>query len=184
MVGEPEDDGPVDGDFGDSIDEPGPEGEATFEGDLPPRTGGGAQACPEVNDPPTYKITWKNKHIKATPNRSTWLEPGDSLKWTTTRDYTFGVDVTAGAEAEAGVVLTKAKVKLDVKITNSWKSGEGYEVTSHNKTNKGYRAVLGNMGREVTYTKTWIVKPCAVKTSKGKMTYPVEGDISIGRYSK
>jgi hypothetical protein len=92
--------------------------------------------------------------------------------------------VTVGAEAEVGIVLSKAKTKIDISVSKSWTSGVGITRTSKNDTSKGFRAVLGNRGYRVTYTKTKIVSPCNVKTTKGTIIFPKQGDLSFGRYSK
>jgi hypothetical protein len=53
-------------------------------------------------------------------------------------------------------------------------SGEAYMM--------GYRAVLGQVGWQLTGTKTWFVPPCTLKTQKNiKFNAPRKGDMSIGR---
>jgi len=179
-------------------DESGEEVTFEFEGNTPPPVqehcdpveeikgkctpGDAAGACPEVNDKPRYSVKTKAHHIAAVPRKSTWLLPGQHVKWTTTREYTFGLDVTAGAEIEAGVVFGKVKAKVDVRVAQSWKAATGWEVGDTNTKTSGYRAVLGNRGLKATYTKTRIVPPCNARTTSGTVLIPIQGDLSIGRY--
>lgn len=143
-----------------------------------------AAACPEVKKPAKYKISWKSKHIPSLQEPvSSVLSPGDSISYKTKKQSTFGFDVKTGVEAEAGVVFAKAKTKIEGGISKSWTSGTEVTVKSKNDTNKKYRAVLGNQGWRVSYTKTKIVAPCTVKTTKGSILYPVKGDLTFGRYA-
>ncbi|MDQ0933533.1 hypothetical protein [Streptomyces turgidiscabies] len=139
-------------------------------------------ACPEVNDPPTYTV-------KGTPYflpddgkpQSTWLLPRQSVSWTVTGSHTFTLDVSGGYEAEGKIIVAKAKVKVDVKIGNSWTWTGTQTVTDTNSTNKGYRAVLGQVGWKLTSVKTWIAPPCNVKRKTIVVKAPRAGDMSIGR---
>ena len=172
-------------DFGVDLEDVGPE-DGAFEFQVPAEEADfTAMACPEVRNPAKYKITWKAKHIPARDEPvSDWLEPGDSISYTTEKSNTFGFDVTVGAEAEAGIVLAKAKTKIDVTVSRSWTWGVGVTRTSANNTKKRFRAVLGNRGYRVKYTKTKIVAPCNVKKTTGTIIFPKAGDLSFGRYSK
>ncbi|WP_239164087.1 hypothetical protein, partial [Actinoplanes palleronii] len=172
-------------DVGADLDDVGPE-DGEFEFEVPAEEPDfSAMSCPETRNPAKYKITWKSKHIPAKNDPvSDWLSPGDSISYTTEKSNTFGFDVTVGAEAEVGIVLTKAKTKIDVTVSGSWTSGVGITRSSTNNTKKGYRAVLGNQGYRVKYTKTKIVAPCNVKTTKGTIIFPKKGDLTFGRYSK
>lgn len=139
-------------------------------------------ACPEVNDPPTYKVKGTPYFLpdKSKP-QSTWLLPRQSVSWTITGSHTFTFDVTGGYEAEAKIIVAKAKVKVDVKIGNSWTWTGTQSVTDTNSTSKGYRAVLGQVGWKLTAVKTWIGAPCDVKTKTIVVKAPRKGDMSIGR---
>ncbi len=172
-------------DFGVDLDDVGPD-DGQFEFEVPAEPADfSAASCPETKNPAKYKITWKAKHIPATDEPvSDWLSPGDSISYTTTKSNHFGFDVTVGAEAEAGIVLAKAKTKIDVTVSKSWDSAVDITRSSTNNTNKGFRAVLGNRGYRVSYTKTKIVAPCNVKTTKGTIIFPKKGDLTFGRYSK
>ena len=157
--------------------------EFTFTGDRSSvKTPKVAAACPEVNDPPTYKV-------KGTPYflpdekkpQSTWLLPRQTVSWTITGSHTFTWDFAVGYEAEASIIVEKAKVKVDTKISNSWTWTGTQAVTDTNTTNKAYRAVLGQVGWKLTSVKTWIAAPCTVKTKNIVVKAPRRGDISIGR---
>lgn len=154
--------------------------EFTFTGDKP--SAKTTRACPEVNDPPTYKVKGTPYFLpdKSKP-QSTWLLPRQSVSWTITGSHTFTFDVTGGYEAEAKIIVAKAKVKVDVKIGNSWTWTGTQTVTDTNNTSKGYRAVLGQVGWKLTAVKTWIGAPCNVKTKTIVVKAPRKGDMSIGR---
>ncbi len=173
-------------DVGIDLDDVGLE-ESEFEFEVPADEADySAASCPESHQPAKYKITWKSKHIPAKSDPvSAWLYPGDSISYTTEKSNTYGVSVTVGAEAEAGIVLAKASTKIDVTASGSWTSGVGITRTSTNNTKKGFRAVLGNRGYQVSYTKTRVLPSnCTVKTTKGSFIVPKKGDLSFGRYSK
>ncbi|GAA2529899.1 hypothetical protein [Pilimelia columellifera] len=143
-----------------------------------------AMKCPEVDDPPVYSVKSKPHFIKDTSDpMSTWLEPGQSVSWTMESEHTFKLGVEVGAEAEAGVVLAKAKTSLKISAGYEYKSKTGRKVTDKNTGKKGYRAVLGNKGYRITYTKTDIVPPCKVKKTTGRIAAPQVGDLSIGRFN-
>jgi hypothetical protein len=156
----------------------------TFQGDKPEDDGNvHAQSCPEVNDRPTYTVTGKLHFIadKSHP-QSSWLEPRQSVDWAVSGSHTFTWDVKAGFEVEAGAILAKAKIKVDVGISNSWTWNATMTVHDVNNTKKGYRAVLGQVGWALNGTKTWFVPPCTLKTQKDiKFNAPQKGDMSIGR---
>jgi hypothetical protein len=154
--------------------------EFTFTGDKPAAKT--TRACPEINDPPTYKVKGTPYFLpdKSKP-QSTWLLPRQSVSWTVTGSHTFTFDVTGGYEAEAKIIVAKAKVKVDVKIGNSWTWTGTQTVTDTNSTSKGYRAVLGQVGWKLTATKTWIGAPCNVKKKTIVVKAPRQGDMSIGR---
>ncbi|MFF4502799.1 hypothetical protein [Streptomyces sp. NPDC001401] len=141
-----------------------------------------ADACPEVSDPPTYKVKGTPYFLpdKSKP-QSTWLLPRQSVSWAISGSHTFTFDVTGGYEAEGKIIVAKAKVKIDVKIGNSWTWTGSQTVTDTNNTSKGYRAVLGQVGWKLTSVKTWVVAPCNVKTKTIVVKAPREGDMSIGR---
>ncbi|MBT2505546.1 hypothetical protein J7I98_06445 [Streptomyces sp. ISL-98] len=160
----------------------------SFEGDgLPaqPNSGKGdmsAMACPEVNDPPKYKVKGK-PHFLADKRRpqSTWLLPRQTVSWTVTGSHTFTWDIGGSVEAEAGAVLAKAKVSVDTKISNAWTWTGTQTVNDTNTTSRGYRAVLGQVGWKLTGVKTWIAPPCNVKKKTIVVLAPRKGDMSIGR---
>ncbi|MET7380416.1 hypothetical protein ABZT08_16635 [Streptomyces sp. NPDC005526] len=163
----------------------GPDGEIEFSfvGD---KSGAKApqasSSCPEVNDPPTYKVKGTPYFL---PDRrkpqSTWLLPRQTVSWTVTGSHTFTWDIGAGYEAEASIIVEKAKVKVDTKISNSWTWTGTQTVTDTNTTAKGYRAVLGQVGWKLTAVKTWIAAPCNVRTKTIVVKAPRKGDMSIGR---
>jgi hypothetical protein len=163
---------------GEEIESP----EVTWLGEAPEATTE-AFACPEVNDRPVYKTKSKVQFI---PDRedpmSTWLGPGQSVTWEMDSEHTFTADVTVGAEAEAGVVVAKAKTSLSIKVGYQYKSRKGRKVSDTNDTKKDYRAVLGNKGYKITAKKTWYVPPCEMKSTDIVVLAPREGDLSIGRY--
>ncbi|MFF0885519.1 hypothetical protein [Streptomyces sp. NPDC003456] len=140
-----------------------------------------ASACPEVNDKPKYKVKGSPYFIASKPPKSTWLLPGQSVSWALTESYEFTWDIGVSAEAEAGIVLSKAKTSIDTKISNKWTWSGTQTVTDKNRTTKGYRAVLGQQGWKLTATKTWIAPPCNVKKKTIVIKAPRKGDISIGR---
>ncbi|WP_328398888.1 hypothetical protein OHS70_18500 [Streptomyces sp. NBC_00390] len=160
----------------------------SFEGDGPnqsnPGTGGdkSPMACPEVNDKPKYTV-------KGTPYfmadkdepQSTWLLPRQTVTWTVTGSHTFTWDIGASAEFEAKIILAKAKLSIDTKISNSWTWTGTQTVADTNGTKKGYRAVLGQVGWKLTTVKTWIAPPCTVKKKTIVIKAPRKGDMSIGR---
>jgi hypothetical protein len=154
--------------------------EFTFTGDKPEAKK--TRSCPEISDPPTYTVKGTPYFLpdKSKP-QSTWLLPRQSVSWTVTGSHTFTFDVTGGYEAEAKIIVAKAKVKVDVKIGNSWTWTGTQTVTDTNNTNKGYRAVLGQVGWKLTSTKTWIEAPCNVKKKTIVVKAPRQGDMSIGR---
>ncbi|NUR01222.1 MAG: hypothetical protein HOY79_33240 [Streptomyces sp.] len=155
----------------------------TFTGDTSDtKTPQVADACPEVSDPPTYKVKGTPYFLpdKSKP-QSTWLLPRQSVSWAISGSHTFTFDVTGGYEAEGKIIVAKAKVKVDVKIGNSWTWTGSQTVTDTNNTSKGYRAVLGQVGWKLTAVKTWVVAPCNVKTKTIVVKAPRKGDMSIGR---
>ncbi|MGX4692568.1 hypothetical protein [Streptomyces sp. JNUCC 63] len=157
--------------------------EFSFVGDKPSvKAPQAAAACPEVNDPPTYKVTGSPYFL---PDRnkpqSTWLLPRQTVSWTVTGSHTFTWDIGVGYEAEASIIVEKAKVKVDTKISNSWTWTGTQTVTDTNTTSKGYRAVLGQVGWKLTAIKTWTAAPCNVKTQTIVVKAPRKGDMSIGR---
>ncbi|WP_234331848.1 hypothetical protein [Streptomyces sp. NRRL S-455] len=143
--------------------------------------GRSASACPEVNDKPKYTVKGSPYFIASKPPKSTWLLPGQSVSWALTDSYEFTWDIGASAEAEAGVILARAKTSVDTKISNKWTWSGTQTVTDKNTTTKGYRAVLGQQGWKLTATKTWIAPPCNVKKKTIVIKAPRKGDISIGR---
>ncbi|MCK8434714.1 hypothetical protein G3I77_17315 [Streptomyces sp. D2-8] len=154
----------------------------TFEGEREKASDGrSASACPEVNDKPKYKVKGSPYFIASKPPKSTWLLPGQSVSWALTESYEFTWDIGVSAEAEAGVILSKAKTSVDTKISNKWTWSGTQTVTDKNTTTKGYRAVLGQQGWKLTATKTWIAPPCKVKKKTIVIKAPRKGDISIGR---
>ncbi|MDC0769912.1 hypothetical protein [Streptomyces sp. HD] len=157
--------------------------EFTFTGDKPAtKTPQATRACPEVNDPPTYKVKGTPYFLpdKSKP-QSTWLLPRQTVSWAITGSHTFTFDVSGGYEAEAKIIVAKAKVSVDVKVGNSWTWTGTQTVTDTNTTSKGYRAVLGQVGWKLTAVKTWIGAPCNVKTKTIVVKAPRKGDMSIGR---
>lgn len=84
-------------------------------------------------------------------------------------------------EVEAGAIITKAKVKFDTKISNSWTWNSTQTVTDTNSTSTAYRAVLGQVGWRLTAVKRWVVAPCTGKSKTIVVVAPRKGDMSIGR---
>ncbi|MGW3243195.1 hypothetical protein [Streptomyces sp. NPDC001070] len=160
--------------------------ERTFaiESDKPAKEGGGStpSACPEVNDRPTYKVTGRPYFM---PDRghpqSTWLPARQTVGWTITGSHTSTWDIGVGYEAEASIIVDKAKVEVDTKISNSWTWTGTQTVTDTNTTGKGYRAVLGQAGWNLTAVKPWVAPPCNLRTKTIVISTPRKGDISIGR---
>ncbi|MFD4142945.1 hypothetical protein [Streptomyces sp. NPDC058572] len=159
----------------------------SFEGDGPtePNSGKGDKspmACPEVNDKPRYTV-------KGTPYfmadedepQSAWLMPRQTVSWNVTGSHTFQWDIGGSAEFEAKIILAKAKLSIDTKISNAWTWSGSQVVTDTNTTSKGYRAVLGQVGWKLTTVKTWIVPPCTAKKKTIVIKTPHKGDMSIGR---
>jgi hypothetical protein len=138
-------------------------------------------ACPEVNDKPKYTVKGSPYFIASKPPKSTWLLPRQSVSWALTDSYEFTWDIGVSAEAEAGIILSKAKTSVDTKISNKWTWSGTQTVTDKNTTTKGYRAVLGQQGWKLTATKTWIAPPCTAKKKTIVIKTPRKGDISIGR---
>ncbi|GAV42278.1 hypothetical protein [Streptomyces acidiscabies] len=155
-----------------------------FAGDEPEPHDFRGPVCPEVNQPPEYTVKGKPYFLadKGKP-QSTWLLPRQSVSWAVTGSHTFTFDVTGGYEAEAKIIVAKAKVKVDVKIGNSWTWTGSQTVSDTNSTNKGYRAVLGQVGWKLTSVKTWYAPPCTKKTKTIIVKAPRKGDMSIGRQS-
>lgn len=114
---------------------------------------------------------------------STWLSPGQSVSWTTTGTHSFSLTVTAGVEAEAGVVMAKAKTSLNISVAGQWSTSTSHSVSDTNNTKKGYRAVLGNTGYKLTWTKEWYSAPCQYHETAGSLIAPRPGGLSIGRYA-
>jgi hypothetical protein len=156
----------------------------SFQG-APPAPDKAPQACPEVNDPPTLVVTGTPRFIedKSKP-QSTWLLPRQSVSWAVSGAHTFNAEVVVGGESEVGAIIAKAKVKIDVKIGKTWTWNSTQTVTDTNSTKSGYRAVLGAVGWRLTTKKTWIVPPCAVRTSTIVVDAPRAGDLSIGRSNR
>jgi hypothetical protein len=157
----------------------------TFEGDKPvDPTGPSPAVCPEVHNKPVYTV-------KGTPNfiadkshpQSTWLLPRQSVSWQVSGSHTFTADVTVGAESDLGAIIAKAKLKIDVKIGNSWTWTGSQTVSDTNSTSKSYRAVLGSVGWKLTTVKTWVAAPCTPKKMNEVVLAPRQGDMSIGRSS-
>jgi hypothetical protein len=157
--------------------------EFTFTGDkTATKTPQVPAACPEVNDPPTYKVKGAPYFLPDNKKpQSTWLLPRQTVSWTVTGSHTFTWDFAVGYEAEASIIVEKAKVKVDTKISNAWTWTGTQTVTDTNTTNKGYRAILGQVGWKLTAVKTWIAPPCNVKTKAIVVKAPRKGDMSIGR---
>lgn len=154
----------------------------TFTGEREPGTGIHPMACPEVNDPPTYTVTGTTHFIADNDKpQSTWLEPGQDVTWAVSGSHTFTWEIGGGVETEAGAIVTKAKVKIDTKLVNSWTWQSTQTVRDTNNTTKAYRAVLGQVGYKLTGVKTWIASPCTVKSKTITVITPREGDMSIGR---
>ncbi|MFF3413044.1 hypothetical protein ACFYW8_44490 [Streptomyces sp. NPDC002742] len=161
----------------------GDEIEFSFGGEKPDVDASGVPAaCPEVNDPPKYKVKGTPLFMPDRGNpKSTWLLPRQSVNWAITGSHTFTWDIGGSYEAEAKWILGKAKVTVDTKISNAWTWTGSQTVTDTNTTNNGYRAVLGQVGWKLTTTKTWIAAPCKAKTKTIVIKAPRRGDISIGR---
>ncbi len=142
-------------------------------------------ACPEVNDPAKVTLKGTPKFVidEAEPF-SSWLQPGQSAKYSTETAHEIGADVEVGGESEVGAVIAKAKVSLKIKIAEKNSVKRNLEVADKNDTKKAYRVRLGSMGWKVTRTKSWIAPPC---TAKKQITYvvnaPQPGDISLGRFN-
>ncbi|HEY8981808.1 MAG TPA: hypothetical protein VIU15_19755 [Streptomyces sp.] len=156
-----------------------------FEGDEPeprPTKSPFGSVCPEVNQPPEYTVKGKPYFLadKDEP-QSTWLQPRQSVSWNVSGSHTFTFDVNGGYEAEGKIIVAKAKVKIDVKIGNSWTWSGSQTVSDTNSTNKAYRAVLGQVGWKLTSVKTWYAPPCVKKTKTLTVKAPRKGDMSIGR---
>ncbi|GAA2510036.1 hypothetical protein [Pilimelia columellifera] len=161
------------------------ETEVEWTGDpVPPIDTNGTFACPEVNNPPRYKLKKSVKFIIAkTDPFSSFLQPGQTAKYTTTKSNEFQAQVTVGVSAEAGAFLAKAAAKLDIQVSNKWVAGTGREVSDTNKTKKAYRVRLGNAGYRVIETMTKIVPPCkAVTRTTWDVVAPDPGDLTLGRF--
>jgi hypothetical protein len=160
----------------------GQQTEFTFEADRPvDENGFQAMACPEVNDKPTYTVKGTPDFIPAQPAKSTWLLPNQEVSWTISDTRKFSWDVGIGHEAEADLILAKAKAKIDSKITVAFEWTGSQTVRDTNKGTKGYRAVLGQVGWKLATVKSWVVPPCTTKKETIVIKAPREGDLSIGR---
>jgi hypothetical protein len=154
--------------------------------EAPPQDKIGPFACAEVRNPPKYTYSKTNKFIidKVNPE-SSWVEPNQTAEWTTEASHEFNVNVTVGAEAEAGAVFLKASAKLDIQVGYTYASKSGRRLSDTNNTKKGYRVRVGNKGYAIKETKTWVISPC--KTMKKVTWYgvaPQLGDLSLGRFNR
>jgi hypothetical protein len=142
------------------------------------------RACPEVNDPPTYKLTKSRRFIVDKKNPfSSWLLPGQTVTYTTESAHEFGVSITVGTSAEAGAFLAKASAKLDIQAGYKYTAKAGRTISDRNSTSEAYRARLGNLGYRIIETKTYVAPPCKVKTvTTHDMVAPEVGDLSFGRF--
>ncbi|WP_202461461.1 hypothetical protein [Streptomyces sp. SID8374] len=71
-------------------------------------------AGPEVNDRPKYTVEGSPHFMpdKKKP-QTTWLLPRQTVSWAVSGSHIFTWEIGAGAEAEAGAILAKAKVSVD-----------------------------------------------------------------------
>jgi len=184
------DDMPIFDDNGDVVDGDDEASEVTI--DAPtgshgkPPAGDGNVFCPEVNDKPTVKLTKVRKFIIDTEDpKSSWLERGNGIEFTTTHTHDIGGSVTVGAEAEAGAFLAKAKAKLDITVSYSYNVSNGIKVSAFNANKPPYRVRLGNMGWRIRETKYYVVPPCKpTKKVSYEIIAPEPGDISFGKFKK
>ncbi|MEV6810479.1 hypothetical protein [Streptomyces sp. NPDC051129] len=96
----------------------------------------------------------KNSHVSAWWNGTSYKDgPGGSMKVSVTKGGTVGMEITAGAEAEAGAVLARAKASISVKVTGSVTITTGHEYTHKVASQKYGHLQYGSWGYKVSWTK-------------------------------
>lgn len=103
--------------------------------------------------------------------------PGGELTVSRTYSGTASLTVTAGAEAEAGVVLAKAKTSISAALTGSKTTS-----TDHKFRREIASGMYGNVryvswGKKVTYRKYRINANCSTTTlARGSMNIPSDSE--------
>ncbi|MFD8499320.1 hypothetical protein [Amycolatopsis sp. NPDC059657] len=133
------------------------------------------QPCPEVNDPPDYKISNGAKAWMATNLRSDYLTGPGSITYNKTTTSEVNASITGTTEAEAGIIFAKASASLSVSVGGSYSKSDSWSYTAEVPAGKTMRLQQYKEGRSFTVVKYRIVPPCKVKNLwTKKVTAPVK----------
>lgn len=96
----------------------------------------------------------KNYHVPAWWNGTKYKDgPGGTMMVSVTKGGTVSMEISVGAEAEAGVVLAKAKTSINVKVAGSVTVTTGHNYTHNIATHKYGHLQYGSWGYKISWKK-------------------------------
>ncbi len=122
-----------------------------------------------IGDPPWYEVSVSNKDVRNTHQLAyVTIPPGGSATRTITRSTTLtgSIQIEVGAQADAGIIIASASVKVGVTLKGeaSATDGSSVSITAPNNTSKYHDYVF--FGGTRTANGRWTRYYCSVGVAK------------------